>query len=123
MDLILDTSIIIEIFGGNERVHEHLKNYENKVFGITSVTEFEMFCVDLNEREVIMPDSLETCDFDKKAGRIGGYIFKDLKKAGRMPKIKDLLIAATCIANNKKLITGDGDFESFKKCGLDVEII
>jgi predicted nucleic acid-binding protein len=86
-----------------------LKNYENKVFGITSVTEFEMFCVDLNEREVIMLDSLETCDFDKKAGR--------------MPKIKDLLIAATCIANNKKLITGDGDFESFKKYGLDVEII
>jgi len=32
MDLILDTSIIIEIFGGNERVHKHLKNQGNKVF-------------------------------------------------------------------------------------------
>jgi hypothetical protein len=31
MDLILDTSIIIEIFGGNERVREHLKNQGNKV--------------------------------------------------------------------------------------------
>lgn len=123
MDLILDTSIIIEIFGGNERIHQHLKNYENKVFGITSVTEFELFCVDLKEKEAIMLDNLEACDFDKKAGRIGGYIFKDLKKAGKIPKIKDLLIAATCIANNKKLITGDGDFESFKKYGLDVEII
>ncbi len=123
MDLILDTSIIIEIFGGNEGVHERLKNQGNKVFGITSVTEFELFCVDLKEKETIMLDSLETCDFDKKAGRIGGYIFNDLKKAGKMPKVKDLLIAATCIANNKKLITGDGDFESFKKYGLDVEII
>ena len=37
MDLILDTSIIIEIFGGNERVHEHLKNQGNKDFGITTV--------------------------------------------------------------------------------------
>ncbi len=96
MDLILDTSIIIEIIGGNERVREHLKNLGNKVFGITSVTEFELFC---------------------------GYIFKDLKKAGKIPKIKDLLIAATCIANNKKLITGDGDFEAFRKYGLEVEII
>jgi len=113
MDLILDTSIIIEIFGGNETVREHLKNHGNRVFGITSITEFELFCADLKEKEAIMLDSLETCDFDKKAGRIGGYIFKDLKKAGKMPKIKDLLIAATCIANNKKLITGDGDFESF----------
>jgi len=58
-----------------------------------------------------------------RTGRIGGYIFRDLKKAGKMPKIKDLLIAATCIANDKKLITGDGDFEFFKKYGLDVEII
>jgi len=123
MDLILDTSIIIEIFGGNERVREHLKNQGNKVFGIASVTEFELFSGDLKEKEVIMLDRLETCDFDKKAGRIGGYIFRDLKKAGKMPKIKDLLIAATCIANDKKLITGDGDFESFKKYGLDVEII
>jgi len=30
MDLILGTSIIIEIFGGNERIHEHPKNYGNK---------------------------------------------------------------------------------------------
>jgi hypothetical protein len=36
MDLILDTSIIIEIFGGNERVREHLKNHGNKVFGIVT---------------------------------------------------------------------------------------
>ncbi len=28
MDLILDTSIIIEIFGGNDWIREHLKNYE-----------------------------------------------------------------------------------------------
>lgn len=81
------------------------------------MTEFELFCVDLKEKEVIMLDSLPTCDFDKKAGRIAGNIFKDLKKAGKMPKVKDLLIAATCIANNKRLITADGDFEIFKGYG------
>lgn len=123
MDLILDTSIIIEIFGGNERIREHLRRYRNKTFGVASITEFELFCVELKEKEVMMLDSLPICDFDKKAGRIGGHVFRELKKAGKIPKIKDLLIAATCIANNKKLITGDGDFESFKKYGLEVEII
>ena len=44
MYLILDISIIIEIFGGNKRVREHLKIQGNKVFGIASVTEFELFC-------------------------------------------------------------------------------
>lgn len=32
MDLILDTNVIIEIFGGNERVLEHLREYKNKGF-------------------------------------------------------------------------------------------
>jgi tRNA(fMet)-specific endonuclease VapC len=123
MDLSLDTSVVIEIFGGNKRVLDYLSKYKDKVFGITSITEFELFCVELKDREVIMLDNLPTQEFDKKAGRIGGHIFRDLKKAGKMPKIKDLLIAATCIANNKRLITTDGDFEVFKGYGLDVEFI
>jgi tRNA(fMet)-specific endonuclease VapC len=57
MDLILDTSVVIEIFGGNNRVHDYLSKYKDKVFGITSITEFELFCAELKEREVIMLDS------------------------------------------------------------------
>jgi predicted nucleic acid-binding protein len=40
-----------------------------------------------------------------------------------MPKLKDLLIAATCIADNKRLITTDRDFELFHEYGLAVELI
>ena len=78
---------------------------------------------DLKEKEVITLDNLPVCDFNKKAGRIGGNIVKDLKKVGKTPKIKDLLIAATCIAKNKRLITGDSDFEAFEEYGLDMEVI
>lgn len=123
MDLILDTSVVIEIFGGNKKVLDYLSRYKDKVFGISSITEFELFCVELKEKEVIMLDNLPTREFDKKAGRIGGHIFRDLKKAGKMPKIKDLLIAATCIANNKKLLTMDKDFDVFRGFGLDVEFL
>ena len=123
MDLILDTSVVIEIFGGNKKVLDYLSRYKDKVFGISSITEFELFSVELKEKEVIMLDNLPTREFDKKAGRIGGHIFRDLKKAGKMPKIKDLLIAATCIANNKKLLTMDKDFDVFRGFGLDVEFL
>jgi len=120
MDLILDTSVVIEIFGANNKVLDYLSRYTDKVFGISTITEFELFCVELKEREIIMLDNLPTLEFNKKAGRIGGHIFRDLKKVGKMPKIKDLLIAAACIANNKKLLTMDKDFEIFRGYGLDV---
>jgi tRNA(fMet)-specific endonuclease VapC len=123
MDVILDTSVIIEIFGGNEQVYNYLSRYKDEVFGITAITEFELNCVELKEKEVIVLDSLPTREFDKEAGRIGGHIFRVLKKAGKMPKLKDLLIAATCIADNKRLITTDRDFELFHEYGLAVELI
>ena len=75
MDLILDTSVVIEIFGGNKKVFGYLSRYKDKVFGISSITEFELFCVELKEKEVIMLDNLPTREFDKKAGRIGGHIY------------------------------------------------
>jgi tRNA(fMet)-specific endonuclease VapC len=123
MDIILDTSVIIEIFGGNEQVYTYLSRYKDAVFGITAITEFELNCVDLKEKEVIMLHNLPTRDFDKAAGRIGGHIFRALKKAGKMPKLKDLLIAATCIAHTKRLLTTDSDFEMFQEFGLTVEVI
>jgi predicted nucleic acid-binding protein len=123
MDLIPDTSVIIEIFGGDKQVLDYLSRYNDKVFGLTAITEFELFSVELKEREVIMLDSLPTQEFNKTAGRIGGHIFRDLKRAGKMPRIKDLLIASTCIANHERLLTTDRDFEVFKDYGLDIEFI
>lgn len=123
MDIILDTSVIIEIFGGNEQIHTYLSRYKDAVFGISAITEFELNCVDLKEKEIIMMNNLPTCDFDKAAGTIGGHIFKALKKAGKMPKLKDLLIAATYIAHTKRLVTRDGDFTIFKEFGLLLEVI
>jgi predicted nucleic acid-binding protein len=38
MDIILDTSVIIEIFGGNEQVNTYLSRYKDAVFGITAIT-------------------------------------------------------------------------------------
>jgi hypothetical protein len=122
MDVILDTSIIVEIFEGKP-ILEYLSKYRDRIFGITSITEFELFCVSLKEREIIMLDNLPTLNFDKKSARIAGFMFRDLKKAGKIPKIKDLLIAAICIANNKKLVTKDRDFEKFRNYGLDAEFL
>lgn len=56
MDLILDTSVVIEIFGGNKKVLHYLSRYRDKVFGISTVTEFELFCVELKEREEVFKE-------------------------------------------------------------------
>ncbi len=122
MDIVLDTSTIIDIFG-DHTIMDYLEKYEDKVFGITSITEFELFCADLKEKEVIMLSKLETLDFNRESARNAGLLFKDLKKRGRMPKIKDLMIVSICITNNRKLITGEGDFDIFRDYGLDVEIV
>ena len=40
-----------------------------------------------------------------------------------MPKVKDLLIASSAIANSKVLFTTDSDFEIFREYGLKLEIV
>lgn len=38
MDIILDTSVIMGIFGEDQTIMDYLGKYEDKVFRITSIT-------------------------------------------------------------------------------------
>jgi len=60
-------------------------------YGGTSEFPFLWNHPELKEKEVIMLDNLRTQEFDKKAGRIGGHIFRDLKKEGKIPKTEKYL--------------------------------
>ena len=72
---------------------------------------------------MIMIDNLPKLNFDNKSAKIAGSIFKKLKKEGKIPPVKDLLIASTCISNNMLLLTYDNDFKLFEKFGLKVKIL
>ena len=122
MDAILDTSIIIEIFRGNNKIIAQLLNKE-LIVGLSAITLFELYCGTLKEKEELMLEKLPKLEFDEKSAKIAGKIFRDLKKKGKLPPAKDLLIAANAIAHEKLLFTCDKDFEIFREYGLKVEVL
>jgi len=123
MDAVLDTSVVIEIFRGNKRVAEKILSESSTVYGISVITFFELQCGKLKEREEIFLENIPKLDFDEKSARFAGSIYRNLKSKGRMPKVKDLFIASSAIANSKTLFTTDSDFEIFRKYGLKLEVI
>ena len=51
MDAILDTSVIIDLFRGDEELLEELP--KKLVYGVSTITLFELHCGRLKEREEI----------------------------------------------------------------------
>jgi len=121
MDAILDTSIIIEIFRGNKKILDELQR--DLEYGISVITLFELYCGKLKEREEIFLEKMPKLDYDERSAKLAGKIFRELKRNGKIPKVKDLLIASSAIANDKLLITCDRDFKLFERFGLNVRII
>ena len=121
MDAILDTSVIIELFKGSTDTIEKLSR--DLSYGISVITLFELHCVTLKEREEIFLEKIPKLSYDENSAKLAGKIYRELKKEGKIPKVKDLLIASSAIANDKVLITRDLDFEVFRKFGLRVEFV
>ena len=69
MDAILDTSVIIELFGGNKRILDELKD-ETTVYGISVITLFELHCGTLKEREEMFLEKIPKLDFDEKKCKV-----------------------------------------------------
>ena len=122
MDAIIDTSVVIEIFRGNNKVLKTLLE-EKLVYSLSAITLFEIYCGSLKEREVLMIEKMPKLNFDEKSARMAGNIFKDLKKKGKIPSVDDLLIAANAIAFDKILFTCDKDFDIFRDYGLKLKIL
>ena len=121
MDAILDTSVIIELFKGNRKMLERFS--KDLVYGISVISLFELHCGTLKGREEIFLDKIPKLSYDENSAKLAGKIFRELRKEGKMPKVKDLLIASSAIASDKILITRDSDFEVFRKFGLRVEFV
>ncbi|WP_297507617.1 type II toxin-antitoxin system VapC family toxin [Thermococcus sp.] len=121
MDGLLDTSVVIELFGGNRKVIEGLSPGET--YALPAIVVFELYCGHLKEREELMLEMMPKVEFNEEAAKIAGAIFRDLMKKGQRPPFKDLLIAATAIAHNMSLYTCDRGFERFKEYGLRVKIL
>ena len=121
MDGLLDTSVVIELFGGNRKVIEGLS--PGGTYALPTIVVFELYCGHLKEREELMLEMMPKVEFNEEAAKIAGAIFRDLMKKGQRPPFKDLLIAATAIAHNLVLFTCDRGFERFREYGLKVKVL
>jgi len=120
MEAILDTSIIIEVSKGNEKIIKKLKEYEGWKFYLTSISNFELKVGILSEKERALLSAMPKLSFDEKASDIASELFKTLKTEGKLPPLRDLFIASIALANNLPLITCDKDFLVFSKKGLKI---
>ncbi|MDI9609986.1 MAG: type II toxin-antitoxin system VapC family toxin [Archaeoglobales archaeon] len=121
MDGILDSSLIIELFKGNAKILNALPRDLN--YFIATITVFELYCGKLKEREEIMIEKLPKVEFCENSAKIAGKIYRDLKEKGKIPSVKDLLLASTAIAKDKIILTCDEDFEIFRDYGLKLKIL
>ncbi len=121
MDAVLGTSVIIDLFKGDRELLEKLSR--DLVYGISVVTLFELYCGSLKEKEEIFLEKLPKLPYDEVAAKLAGKIFRSLRKNGKVPKVKDLLIASSAIANDLVIVTRDRDFEIFENFGLKVKFV
>lgn len=124
----LDSSIVIEIFHGNEIVKSKLGKIEESEIFITAITACEIykgaFLSKNPEKDIFIVNnflrSVNILDLDVYSGEVYGKVYAELKKSGNLTQDFDLMIAAICIANNKTLITRNKKhFENIKQLKVE----
>ena len=88
---------------------------------VLTITLFELYCGTLKEREKVFLERIPKLEFEESVAKLAGMIYRDLKAKGKLPKVKDLLIASSSIAKSKKLFACDSDFKLFENYGLKLE--
>lgn len=121
---ILDTSLIIELLRGNQKIYKKIEELEKEKCQITVFTIHEIL-IGSRENEIIITNELlnsfKTILFDDVAAKESAKIERELIKKGTMINKLDIFIAAICKINNATLITFDKDFMKIKD--LQIEIL
>jgi len=120
MKYLVDTSLLIELLRGNEKVAELLENLPKPVY-ISGVTEAELLsgkeCKQPDkERKIIELISLfQKINPSNEINRIAGKLRRE-----RDMSLLDALIAATAIKIGATLITLDKDFERVREVKVEI---
>jgi len=116
----LDTDACISILNNEERAKRLIDAIEFDNTYTSVVTLFELLMRETNLGAIeTLRSKVTVLEFNENASRKASYIYKDLKKKGKLIEIKDLFIAAICIINNCKLATfNKKHFENIKELKL-----
>lgn len=113
----LDTDILIEHFKGNEGIKERIENLtpEDRL-GVIWLTVYEffkgIFVSGKYEEESFLQKLVQSCiilEPTYEAAKIGGGIYANLRKAGKLINDADILIASIVKAHNAILVTNNKD--------------
>lgn len=111
----LDTSVIIDLFNGVERIKKNIEQLEGSPLSITPIVLCELYKgaahshVTDKRLQFIknLLQQVELLEFNQLSCHFFGDDYLLLKRAGKIVKDMDLMIAAVCKAHSKILITSD----------------
>ena len=111
----LDTSFIVDVLRGNEKIKIILQRLTDgsEAITVTSPSIMELVkgaYLGLDSKREIegierLVLSSVVLDFDKKSAFSAGKIEAELKKKGEMIQVEDIMIAAIVVENNETLLT------------------
>ncbi len=107
---LLDSSFIIDFLNNRNGAVEVMSDLDHGLVSMGSICIAEVL-EGLNGKKVKvfedMINEIKVYDFTSEEAMVFAVIRRDLRKRGELIDNMDLLIAATCIANNLTLVTGN----------------
>lgn len=118
--ICLDTDVAISILRGEEKSENFKEQIEQNQAFISSVTFFELLMPGKDEDKVeYFVNKFEILDFNEHSAREASFIYRELKRKGRLIDFRDIFIAAICISENCELATfNKKHFENIKNLKL-----
>jgi len=113
--ILLDTSFLIDLLRGDERVLNFLEELSEPI--LTSISLFELLSypnLKKEEKNVIerIFGTYQVYHFDEAAARSASEIAKRLSKLGKKINVVDIMIAGIAISKGiNRIVTADKDFE------------
>ncbi|MFO7966152.1 MAG: type II toxin-antitoxin system VapC family toxin [Archaeoglobaceae archaeon] len=133
--MIFDTSVVLRILK-DEHFMGSVKGKVDEEVKISTISAYELLrgAIYMNiahhskkELNIILDvvSSMNVVELGREGAKIASYIWARLKEKGVSLNDADILIAATCVQNNDKLLTLDKDFKKIKEVHdkFDVEVI
>lgn len=107
---LLDSSFIIDFLNNRNGAVEVMSDLDHGLVSMGSICIAEVL-EGLNGKKVKvfedMINEIKVYDFTSEEAMVFAVIRRDLRERGELIDNMDLLIAATCIANNLTLVTGN----------------
>ena len=112
---LLDTDIMIYNLKGNANVRVHLQNHINDIIRISAVTLMELYYGAYKSQQVegnlakvrTIENTLDIIPLDREVVEIFGSLKSKLEKQGLPLDDFDLILGATAMAHNLKLVTNN----------------